>query len=83
MNKETNTNLERWDEYVAMLHEKHPDTVLYSSDPKEAEEENGNDGYSLATEYQMKLDARAARKAELERKSAEAAAKRKTKAKSN
>ena len=51
--------------------------------PKEAEEENGNDGYSLATEYQMKLDARAARKAELERKSAEAAAKRKTKAKSN
>ena len=43
--------------------------------PKEAEEENGNDGYSLAHEYQMKLAAAATRKAENERKSAEKAAK--------
>ena len=43
--------------------------------PKEADEENGNDGYSLAHEYQMKLDAAAARKAEAEKKSAEKAAK--------
>lgn len=43
--------------------------------PKEADEENGNDGYSLAREYQLKLDAAAARKAEAARKSAEKAAK--------
>ena len=39
--------------------------------PKEADEENGNDGYSLAREYQLKLDAAAERKA---RKESEAAA---------
>ena len=43
--------------------------------PKEADEENGNDGYALAREYRMKLDKAAARKAENERKSAEKAAK--------
>ena len=43
--------------------------------PKDADEENGTDGYSLAQEYQLKLDAAAARKAENERKSAEKAAK--------
>ncbi len=39
--------------------------------PKEVEEESGTDGYSLAHEYQMKLDKAAARKVEAERKSAE------------
>ena len=39
--------------------------------PKEAEEESGTDGYSLAHEYQMKLDKAAARKLEAEHKSAE------------
>ena len=43
--------------------------------PKDADEENGTDGYSLAQEYQLKLNAAAARKAENERKSAEKAAK--------
>lgn len=43
--------------------------------PKDATEENGNDGYSLAREYQMKLDAAAARKAENDRKAAERAEK--------
>lgn len=45
--------------------------------PKEAEEESGTDGYSLAHEYQMKLNKAAARKLEAEHKSAE----RKSKAK--
>jgi len=49
--------------------------------PKEADEANGNDGYSLAHEYQLKLDAAAARKAENERKSAEKAAKAAARAK--
>ena len=43
--------------------------------PKEATEENGNDGYSLARDYQLKLDTKAAKQAENERKSAEKAAK--------
>ena len=47
--------------------------------PKEAEEESGTDGYSLAHEYQMKLDKAATRKLEAERKSAE----RKSKAKNS
>ena len=47
--------------------------------PKEAEEESGTDGYSLAHEYQMKLDKAVARKVEAERKSAE----RKSKAKNS
>lgn len=38
--------------------------------PKEAEEESGTDGYSLAHEYQMKLNKAAARKLEAEQKSA-------------
>ena len=50
--------------------------------PKEADEESGNDGYALAQEYQMKLDAAAARKAEKDRKAAERAAKAETKRKS-
>ena len=49
--------------------------------PKEADEESGNDGYSLAHEYQLKLDAAATRKAEAERKSAEKAAKAAARAK--
>lgn len=49
--------------------------------PKEADEENGNDGYSLAREYQLKLFAAAERKAEAERKSAEKAAKAAARAK--
>ena len=43
MENKNKTNLELWDEYVEMLHKKHPDTVLYSSDPKEAEEEMKNE----------------------------------------
>lgn len=37
--------------------------------PKDASEENGNDGYSLAAEYKLKLEAKAARAAERETKS--------------
>ena len=43
--------------------------------PKDANEAEGTDGYSLAQEYQLKLDAAAARKEEAERKAAERAAK--------
>ena len=43
--------------------------------PKDADEANGTDGYSLAHEYQLKLDAAAARKEEAARKAAERAAK--------
>ena len=43
--------------------------------PKDADEANGTDGYSLAHEYQLKLDAAAARKEETARKAAERAAK--------
>ena len=43
--------------------------------PKDASEENGNDGYALAKEYQLKLDAAATRKEENEKKAAERAAK--------
>ena len=42
MNNETKTNIERWDEYFADLHKKHPDT-LYSLDPAEREEEMKNE----------------------------------------
>ena len=38
MSNETQTNIERWDEFYANLHKKHPDT-LYSLDPAEREEE--------------------------------------------
>ena len=47
--------------------------------PKEADEENGNDGYSLAHEYQLKREAAAERKA----KAAEKAAKAKEKTTKN
>ena len=43
--------------------------------PKEAEEENGNDGYSLAREYELKLQAAAERKAKQAAKAAKAKAK--------
>ena len=39
--------------------------------PKDADEANGTDGYALAQEYQLKLDAAAARKEEAARKAAE------------
>ena len=47
--------------------------------PKEASEEEGNDGYALAKEYQLKREAAAARKA----KAAEKAAKAKEKSKNS
>ncbi|MBQ6058016.1 MAG: hypothetical protein IJL34_10140 [Treponema sp.] len=43
--------------------------------PKDADEANGTDGYSLAHEYQLKLDAAAARKEEAARKAADKKAK--------
>ena len=43
--------------------------------PKDADEANGNDGYSLAHEYQLKLNAAAERKAAAEKKAEERAAK--------
>ena len=48
--------------------------------PKDADEANGTDGYSLAHEYKLKLDAAAARKAEAARKAAERAEKAAAKA---
>lgn len=41
MGKKNKTNLEKYDEYFAMLHKRHPDT-LYSPDPAEREEEMEN-----------------------------------------
>ena len=49
--------------------------------PKDANEAEGTDGYSLAQEYQLKLDAAAARKEEAARKAAEKKAKAEAKAK--
>ena len=49
MSHETKTNLELWDEYYAMLHKKHPDT-LYSLDPAEREEELKNEPPALSVE---------------------------------
>lgn len=43
--------------------------------PKVASEEEGNDGYSLAKDYQLKLDAAAERKARAEEKAAKSKAK--------
>ena len=48
--------------------------------PKDANEAEGTDGYSLAQEYQLKLDAAAARKEEAARKAAERAEKATAKA---
>jgi hypothetical protein len=45
--------------------------------PKEVSEDEGTDGYSLAREYQLKLDAAAERQRAKEEKAAKAAAKRK------
>ena len=42
MNNETKSNIERADEYHAMLRKKHPDT-MYSLDPAEREEEMKNE----------------------------------------
>ena len=42
MSNETKTNIDRWDEFFAELHKKHPDT-LYSLDPAEREEEMKNE----------------------------------------
>jgi len=44
--------------------------------PKDADEENGTDGYSLAQEYSLKLQAAADRKERREREAAARAAKR-------
>ena len=49
MENKNKTNLELWDEYYAMLHKKHPDT-LYSLDPAEREEEMKNEPPALSTE---------------------------------
>ena len=49
--------------------------------PKDADEESGTDGYSLAREYDLKLEAAAARKAKQAEKAAKAKAKEKTAAK--
>lgn len=48
--------------------------------PKDADEASGTDGYSLAHEYKLKLDAAAARKEEAARKAAERAEKAAAKA---
>ena len=48
--------------------------------PKDADEANGTDGYSLAHEYKLKVDAAAARKEEAARKAAERAEKAAAKA---
>ena len=48
--------------------------------PKEASEDEGTDGYSLAHEYQLKLDAAAERQRAKEEKAAKAKAKANTKA---
>lgn len=44
--------------------------------PKDADEENGTDGYSLAQEYNLKLQAAAERKERREKEAAARAAKR-------
>ena len=44
--------------------------------PKDADEENGTDGYSLAREYELKLQAAADRKERREKEAAARAAKR-------
>lgn len=51
--------------------------------PKEANEEEGTDGYSLAHDYQLKLDAAAERKARAEEKAAKSKAKAESKSGTN
>ena len=55
MNSETQTNIERYDEYFANLHKKHPDT-LYSLDPVEREEEMKNEPVLSIEELRIVLD---------------------------
>lgn len=55
MNSEQKTNIERWDEFFADLHKKHPDT-LYSLDPAEREEEMKNVPVLSIEELRIVLD---------------------------
>ena len=55
MNSEQKTNIERWDEFFADLHKKHPDT-LYSLDPAEREEEMKNEPVLSIEELRIVLD---------------------------
>ena len=55
MSNETKTNLERYDEFFADLHKKHPDT-LYSLDPAEREEELKNEPVLSIEELKIVLE---------------------------
>ena len=55
MDNETKTNIERWDEFFADLHKKHPDT-LYSLDPAEREEEMKNEPVLSIEELKIVLE---------------------------
>ena len=55
MNNETKTNIERWDEFFADLHKKHPDT-LYSLDPAEREEEMKNEPVLSVEELKIVME---------------------------
>jgi len=55
MTNEQKTNIERWDEFFADLHKKHPDT-LYSLDPAEREEEMKNEPVLSIEELRIVLD---------------------------
>ena len=57
MENKNKTTLELGDEYWAILHEKHPDT-LYSLDPAEREEEMKNEPPPLSVEELKILDER-------------------------
>ena len=55
MTNEQKTNIERADEYYAMLHKKHPDTI-YSLDPAEREEEMKNEPVLSVDELKIVLE---------------------------
>ena len=55
MTNEPKTNIERWDEFFADLHKKHPDT-LYSLDPAEREEEMKNEPVLSIEELKIVLE---------------------------
>lgn len=55
MTDEQKTNIERWDEFFADLHKKHPDT-LYSLDPAEREEEMKNEPVLSIEELRIVLE---------------------------
>jgi hypothetical protein len=55
MSNKTQTNIERFDEFYANLHKKHPDT-LYSLDPAEREEELKNEPVLTVEELKIVLD---------------------------